>query len=64
VHVHTGAVYYDYDSNRDRLQGEPRRLSGKTWGHASRLVVAEPTESNHDPAADEDEHDDHWDDED
>jgi hypothetical protein len=63
VHVHTGAVYYDYDSDRDRLQGEPRRLSGNTWGHASKLV-AEPTESNHDPAADEDEHDDHRDDED
>ena len=54
--------YYS-DSDRDRLQGELRRLSGHTWERASKLV-AEPTESNDDPTADEDDHDDDWDDED
>jgi len=54
--------YYS-DSDRDRLQGELRRLSGHTWERASKLV-AEPTESNDEPTADEDDHDDDWDDED
>lgn len=53
--------YYS-DSDRDRLQGELRRLSGHTWDHAAKLV-AEPTESNDDPAADEGQHDDYRDDE-
>jgi hypothetical protein len=55
-------TYYS-DSDRDRLQGELRRLSGHTWDRASKLV-AEPTESDDDPTADEDDPDEYWDDED
>ena len=40
----------------------PSRLAGHTWERASKLV-AEPTESNDDPTADEGEDDDNWDDE-
>lgn len=54
--------YYS-DSDRDRLQGELRRLSGHTWDRALKLV-AEPTETDDDPSDDEDELDDYWDDED
>jgi hypothetical protein len=54
--------YYS-DSDRDRLQGELRRLSGHTWDRALKLV-AEPTETDDDPSDDDDEHDDYWDDED
>jgi hypothetical protein len=54
--------YYS-DSDRDRLQGELRRLSGHTWDRALKLV-AEPTETDDDPIDDEDEPGDYWDDED
>jgi hypothetical protein len=54
---------YHSDSDRDRLQGELRRLSGHTWDRALKLV-AEPTETDDDPNDDEDEPGDYWDDED
>jgi len=48
------------DTYRDN---ERQRLSGHTWERASKLVAA-PTESDNDPADDEDEQHDDWDDED
>jgi hypothetical protein len=54
--------YYS-DSDRDRLQGELRRLSGHTWDRTLKLV-AEPIETDDDPSDDEDELEDYWDDED
>ena len=49
--------YYS-DNDRDRLQGELRRLSGHTWERAMKLI-AEPPDSQSDLEAD-DEDDEDW----
>ncbi len=50
-------TYYS-DNDRDRLQGELRRLSGHTWERAMKLI-AEPPDS-HSDLEDEDEDDEDW----
>lgn len=56
------------DSDRDRLQGELRRLSGHTWDRASRVVATLTEDTDSPDSADEadeaDEDDDHWNDDD